>query len=208
MSKAKAYTKMILERLNRKADADLIKSNANSNQKTQATPSEHHQIQPNARNFFDNFEKHCAVYHEPSTLAKNRKPMKRTLFFELSDIRHRANNSEKVFDYERKERLTTEPYKVSEFVLEEHTKMDNKIPKIQERELRSMTTRRVEESKITRPISSIQGCQYINRYRSLKTLPSKSTVGGEGSSHRRILVTSSQMPIERRDSFEKKDFRM
>lgn len=47
MSKAKAYTKMILDRLNKKAEndnykVDHFKSQTNSNQKTQSTPSEHH----------------------------------------------------------------------------------------------------------------------------------------------------------------------
>ena len=52
MSKAKAYTKMILERLQKKTENDNFKSNNSSNQKTQATPSDHQLKYNNARLFF------------------------------------------------------------------------------------------------------------------------------------------------------------
>lgn len=40
MSKNKVYTKMILERLNRKAHENAQKNDPYSNQKTQATPND------------------------------------------------------------------------------------------------------------------------------------------------------------------------
>jgi hypothetical protein len=55
MSKAKAYTKMILDRLNKKAEENNIKSASSSNQKTQATPSDARHAYHNPRSFFDHF---------------------------------------------------------------------------------------------------------------------------------------------------------
>ena len=113
---------------------------------------------------------------------------------------------QKIDNQEIKARMITEPYKASEFTIEDMMKVDQKIPRVQSREHKSTTTRRMEEAKVSRPNSINQGLQYINRYRSLKTLPAKSTI--EGSSHRRILVTSSQINLDRRNSFEKKEFKM
>ena len=84
MSKAKAYTKMILERLQKKTENDNFKSNNSSNQKTQATPSDHQLKYNNARFFFQKFETNCAVYHEPVLAVKNKKSVRRPLFFELT----------------------------------------------------------------------------------------------------------------------------
>lgn len=94
MSKAKAYTRMILERLNKKADTDQIKSNLSSNQKTQATPSDHRDFPYNPRSFFDHFDKNCAVYHEPVVLSRL-KPTRRSLATQLEEMQRANRMSER-----------------------------------------------------------------------------------------------------------------
>jgi len=53
MNKNKEYTKMILNRLNNKPNQPL-KSNSNSNQKTQSTPT-HHYASNDPKTFFEEF---------------------------------------------------------------------------------------------------------------------------------------------------------
>lgn len=136
MSKAKAYSKMILERLHKKSEPEKINSNASSNQKTQATPSDNRHLPNTPRAFFEHFEKNCAVYHEPVITHKQRKPLRRPLRFELADMQYKANLSYQTFQKEHRERIPTEPYRVSEFVAEEPRRQDYKFPKFQGRELR------------------------------------------------------------------------
>ena len=79
MSKAKAYTKMILERLQKKAEIDKIKSNGSSNQKTEATPSINRKPDQHIQSFFEHFETNCAVYHEPVRPIIEKKVLARRL---------------------------------------------------------------------------------------------------------------------------------
>jgi hypothetical protein len=63
------------------------------------------------------------------------------------------------------------------------------------RDNKSLVVRKTEDKAI-KNISSVQG---INRYKSVKTLPSKSAVYGEPCAYRRILVSPNSItPFERR----------
>mgnify|MGYP000669305160 CR=1 FL=1 len=82
---------------------------------------------------------------------------------------------------------------VSEFKIDEPKKGVKVMSKDYFRDNKSMVIRRPEE-KVAKPTQS-----YINRYKSLKTMPSKSAVYGESCNYRRILVSPhSMMPVDRK----------
>jgi hypothetical protein len=184
MNKAKAYTKMILDRLNKKGEE---KSNTNSNQKTQATPSDPYH---DPKLFFDIFEINCAIYHEPVILKTPRKQVKRPLFYELSKMQYRhTSNSQS--QRNSKERLSTMPT-TSAFIAEE-TKRSKEGVRINDNRS-GMSMKKIEE----RVVSTKGNCSNLPRYKSLKTLPSNTANPFNPqlvtiSNHRRILISPNTL---------------
>ena len=93
MNHPKNYTKLILDRLNKKIEQSAGKD-ALSNLKTQSTLHDTSQTAPHShthaplhqvRSFFDSFEINAVAFHEPVIVA-HRKPLRRSLFYELSDL--------------------------------------------------------------------------------------------------------------------------
>ena len=68
-----------------------------------------------------------------------------------------------------------------------------------------MVTKRAEE----KTIKTIQSSQVVNRYKSLKTMPSKSSIYGESINYRRMLVNPSPAMaiIDRRGSLERRELK-
>jgi hypothetical protein len=83
MNQPKNYTKMILDRLNKKIEqSTIIKQDPMSTLKTQCTLNDSSNSKTREiRAFFDSFEYNAVTIHEPVMPA--RKPLRRCLFYEL-----------------------------------------------------------------------------------------------------------------------------
>jgi hypothetical protein len=111
----KDYTRMILERLSRKADQGSGKQEALSNLKTQSTLHDTSHSHPtHTRAFFDTFELISDVKYDPVPCPL-RRPLRRCLFYELTELEFKKDTPKPVRESRRKlVTLPSSPYVVEQ----------------------------------------------------------------------------------------------